>query len=76
MDDQIKIITTFASLELPKSDEPKFAFLLDIDMVWQFENEPAPLDQLIERVEDLRIRERNIFELLIKDPSRELFDGK
>ena len=50
------------------------AFLLDLDVIWE-SSEPLALDKALERVNDLRVREREAFETVITDKARELFDA-
>ena len=71
-DQPIKVILTFANTPAP---EDKFAFLLDIDLIWENAAHPLQLEKAIDTVDDLRKRERDMFELLITDQTRELFNG-
>ncbi len=72
-DQPIKLLLNFAST--PES-EGKYGFLLDLDMVWDQKDEPLSLDHAIAMVDDLRTRERDAFELLITDRTREIFDAE
>lgn len=72
-DTPIKMLLTFASMQAATG---KFNFLLDLDMIWEQREEPLSLDRAIEMVDDLRARERDAFEFLITDRTREVFDVK
>ena len=71
-DEPIRAILNFARLDAPENTS---AYLLDIDMVWQWPAEPLPLNAVMAKVDELRRRERVIFEHLITDRARELFDA-
>jgi uncharacterized protein (TIGR04255 family) len=65
------LVLTFASLEAPKKDAA--SFLLDIDLTRQF-SEAAGTDKAIEEVIALKALENSIFESLITDKCRDLFE--
>lgn len=69
--DQIRLATTYASTE---PIEGQSAFLLDVDLISVAET-PIPLDQVLPVIDDMRARERDAFEAMIKDPLRRLFDA-
>lgn len=71
-DEPIRAILNFARTEAPEGSS---AYLLDIDMVWQWPAEPLPLDSVMNKVDELRRRERVIFEHLITDKARGMFDA-
>lgn len=71
-DEPIRAILNFARGEAPEGSS---AYLLDIDMVWQWPSEPLPLDSVMNKIDELRRRERVIFEHLITDKTRGLFDA-
>lgn len=70
-DDGAKLLLSHASVDAPKDHG---AFLLDIDVVWEFQ-EPLDQDQTFARLDDLRHRERTAFESIITDEARRLFDA-
>ena len=49
------------------------ALLLDLDVIWENSKSVAQ-DKAMEKVGDLRTREREAFETVITDKARELFD--
>ena len=51
------------------------AYLLDIDLVWQWPAEPLSIESTMVKIDELRRRERIIFERLITDRARGLFDA-
>jgi uncharacterized protein (TIGR04255 family) len=71
-DDPIRLVFTFATVKPP---EGKLAFLLDLDLVWSWSDQPLALDDVMEKVETLRHRERDAFEALITERTREVFDA-
>lgn len=71
-DEPIRVVLNFARTESP----PKVStYLLDIDLVWQWPAEPLPIEVVMNKIDELRRRERIIFERLITDQSRGLFDA-
>jgi uncharacterized protein (TIGR04255 family) len=70
--DQIRLATTFASTE-PIAGQS--AFLLDLDLISVSADEPMRLDQVLPVIDDMRARERDAFETMIKDPLRRQFDA-
>jgi uncharacterized protein (TIGR04255 family) len=73
LDKPIRIIVTFADMEprLPDSS----SYLLDIDTIWIRAEDPISLDGIEEPLEDMKTRHREVFESLITDATRELFDA-
>lgn len=71
-DEPLKVTVGFARLAAPAG---KVAVLLDIDLVWQSQGDPLSLDQAMAKVDDMRQRERVIFESLITDRARQIFDA-
>jgi uncharacterized protein (TIGR04255 family) len=71
-DEPIKLILTFADTS---AKEGFAAFLMDLDLVWEFGESPLPIEDAMNKVEILRERERDAFEQLITDNSREIFDA-
>lgn len=72
-DEPIRAVINFARAE--SSSKGKSAYLLDIDLVWQWPADPLPIESVMNKVDELRRRERVIFERLITDKSRRLFDA-
>lgn len=72
IDEPIKVAVTLARIVAPVG---KFAALLDIDLVSDWPAEPLPLDQTMKKVDEFRRRERIVFESLITDRARALFDA-
>ncbi len=66
-----KVIVTQASI-LPANSNYS-DFLLDIDAIW--DRNPIGVDEVISMAEDLHGREGRVFEALINDSARELFDA-
>lgn len=73
LDKPIRIIVTFADVE-PRQSESS-SYLLDIDIIWIRTDDPIPLDEIPEVMEDMKNRHRDVFESLVTDTSRRLFDG-
>lgn len=72
-DNPITAVMTFGSVQAPKDVQ---AFLLDIDLIWQWTAEPLPPPtEIMQKINDLRTRERVLFESLITDVTREVFDA-
>jgi uncharacterized protein (TIGR04255 family) len=72
-DDGTKLVLTFASLPPPPPE--KNTFLLDLDLI-QEPAEPRPITATLATVDDLRQRERIVFEALITDKLRATFDAE
>ena len=49
-------------------------FLLDLDVIWE-STEPVQRDVALEKADNLRTRERVVFEAVITDKAREIFDA-
>ena len=71
-DEPIRIVYSFARADAPPDVS---AYLLDIDLVWQWPAEPLPIESTMVKIDELRRRERIIFEQLITDRARGLFDA-
>jgi uncharacterized protein (TIGR04255 family) len=69
-DGQTRLISTFATTRAP---EGEVAFLLDLDVVFESGKQPISIAETMERVERLRDHEREAFEALITDRTREVF---
>ena len=72
-DEPIRLVFTFATVMPP---EGKLAFLLDLDLVWSWADQPLTLDDAMDKVETLRHRERDAFEALITERTRKVFDAE
>ena len=73
LDQPIRVVVTFADMEPPSPDQS--AYLLDIDIIWIANDAPIPLADIEGVIEDLKTRHRKVFESLVTDESRRLFDG-
>lgn len=67
--DGIRLILTQGSIETSED----LGYLLDIDVIWE-SGEAVTRDVALEEARNLRKRERDIFESVITDKARELFD--
>jgi uncharacterized protein (TIGR04255 family) len=74
LDKPIRVVVTFADME-PRTPDNS-AYLLDIDIIWITNDSPIPLDEIETVMEDLKVRHRQVFESLVTDESRRLFDGE
>jgi uncharacterized protein (TIGR04255 family) len=72
IDKPIRIVITFTNLE-PKQPDI-LPFLLDIDVIWIRPDDPFSLDEVETVLEDMKVRHRQVFESLITDEARRLFD--
>jgi uncharacterized protein (TIGR04255 family) len=70
-EDGAKLLLTHANTEAPIGS---VGFLLDLDVVREAP-EPLPQERVMERVDELRERERSAFEAVITNAARELFDA-
>ena len=73
LDKPIRIVVTFADME-PRSPDNS-AYLLDIDIIWITTDSLMRLDKIETVLEDMKVRHRQVFESLITDESRRLFDA-
>jgi uncharacterized protein (TIGR04255 family) len=73
LDKPIRLVVTFADMETPTPNSS--SYLLDIDIIWIANEEPIRLSDIPGVVEDLKIRHRKVFESLVTDASRRLFDA-
>jgi uncharacterized protein (TIGR04255 family) len=73
LDKPIRIVVTFADVE-PRSSE-NASYLLDLDIICIRTDDPIPLDDVPEVMEDMKNRHRDVFESLVTEASRRLFDG-
>lgn len=71
LDEPIRATQTFARAEAPADIS---AFLLDIDLTWQWPAEPLSIDTAMSKVDELRRRERFVFEGMVTDRARGVFD--
>jgi uncharacterized protein (TIGR04255 family) len=72
VDRAIRMVVTFADTE-PKLPEMS-SYLLDIDILWTSGIELIPLSAIGKALDEMKARERQVFESLITDQSRRLFD--
>jgi uncharacterized protein (TIGR04255 family) len=73
LDKPIRIVVTFADVE-PRQSE-KSSYILDLDIIWMRADDPIPFDELPDVIEDMKTRHRQVFESLITDETRKMFDG-
>jgi len=69
--DNVRLVVSHASVE---ASEDCVAFLMDIDLIWQ-STKAVDIEAALGVADDLRARERNVFEALITDEARSLFDA-
>lgn len=69
--DDVRLVVSHATVDAP---EGHVAFLMDIDLIWQ-SNGVVDKDAALSIADDLRARERDVFEALITDDARSLFDA-
>ena len=69
--DDVRLILSQGSVGAPLDH---VGFLLDLDVIWK-DVEPGTKLASLEKVADLRARERAAFEAVITDKSREIFDA-
>jgi uncharacterized protein (TIGR04255 family) len=72
-DDGVKLLLTHTLIPPPSQNET--SFILDLDVIWDDQESPRGVHNILPFVEELRTRERDAFESLITDASREVFDG-
>lgn len=77
--ENIRLLYSFGSADKVRDDKgkplPMVSFILDYDLIWEVEEASAvDREDAMEIVEDLRTKEREVFELSITDKTRELFD--
>lgn len=72
-DAPIQLILTFGTTAAPKD---RYGFLLDLDLICVWPNEPLPCGQVMEVVRGVREKERNAFEAFVEDAARRLFDAE
>ena len=72
-DKPIRVVVTFTDVQ---NDHPDVSsYLLDIDIIWFRAEEPIPLDEMAEPLDLMKVRHREVFESLITDDTRKLFDA-
>jgi len=71
-DDPVKAVVNVAKVQ---SQDAKTGYLLDIDIIREWAADFLPVNRAMGVVEDLRRRERDVFESLITPKARELFDA-
>lgn len=71
-DAPMKAVVTFASLNSPPNTH---GCVLDIDLTRTWTGEPCKLDDALKVLDEVRQKERGVFESLITDKARGLFDA-
>ncbi len=72
-DKPIRVVVTFTDVQ---NDRPDMSsYLLDIDIIWLRAEEPIPLGDIAESLDLMKSRHREVFESLITDETRKLFDA-
>lgn len=71
----IRIVVTFAQIETPPTEHDSHQYLLDLDIIWIDRDHPLPLDKAIEMVDEMKDRHRRVFESLIEQKTRDIFDA-
>ena len=71
----IRIVVTFAQIETPATERDSHQYLLDLDIIWIRKEEPLPLDHAIGLVDDMKDRHRRVFESLIEQKARDIFNA-
>jgi uncharacterized protein (TIGR04255 family) len=74
LDKPIRIVVTFADME-PRTPDHS-AYLLDIDIIWITTDSLIGMGEIEAVLEDMKVRHRQVFESLITDESRRLFDAE
>ena len=69
--DGVRVVLSQGSINVSKD---RVGFLIDLDVIWE-STEPVSQNEALEKVRDLRSREREAFETVITDKARELFDA-
>lgn len=69
--DDIRLVVSHATVGAP---EGSVAFLMDVDLIW-LPSEAVDMDAALKKMDELRVRERDVFEALITDDARILFDA-
>ncbi len=70
-DDEVRLVVSHATVD---ALEGQVAFLVDIDVIWKSEA-AVGREKALDMADDLRVRERDVFEALITDEARRLFDA-
>ena len=69
----VKLVIILADTEAPKG---QLAFMLDLDVSQDWAEKPLSLEEAVSSLHELKEREGQVFETLITDRTRELFDVK
>ncbi len=73
-DKPIRAVVTFADMAL---NQPNTAnYLLDVDVLWTLIDRPFPSTKIGKTLDELKERHRDVFESLITDGARKLFDAR
>ena len=70
-EDSVRLVLSQGLVNAPADH---LGFLLDLDVVWE-STEPVTWDEALDKSGDLHERERDAFEAVITDKSREIFDA-
>ena len=70
-DDNTLLVLSHGTVSAPRE---YVGFLLDIDVICNI-NDPSEREQALKKTDSLRALERDLFEILITDQARELFDA-
>ena len=71
----IRIVVTFAQIETPATEHASHQYLLDLDIIWISKDQPLPLDETIGMVDEMKQRHRRVFESLIEQKTRDIFNA-
>lgn len=71
-DDEVRLVLSNGLINPPMND---IGLILDLDVIWE-DVVPVAQDEALRKTEDLRNRERDAFEAVITDKTRELFDAE
>lgn len=71
----IRIIVTFAQIETPATEHSSYQYLLDLDIIWINKEQPLPLKDTISMVDEMKHRHRRVFESLILQKTRDIFNA-
>jgi len=72
----IRIVVTFAQLDTPTPEMDSHQYLLDLDVIWIRKEQPLPLDEAMAMVDEMKQRHRQVFESLITQKTREIFNAE
>lgn len=73
-DEPIRLLVNIAKVKIAQ-DSNKTSYMLDLDVVREWQSDPLPLTRAMSMVDKLRSVERDAFEAHITPKARELFDA-